>query len=362
MSVRIVVSSSRVSYDFSFYGRYCVILGNSGVGKSDFVRSVFSKSGKHAYKIEVYENGVLSSNDRLINLSNVVSLLKRGNIQSRDMLDDIYIVDDDDTELDSIVDELLKSTKYARYIFVTRNNISRDRGLCYSTDSVFNVVTNGARHYLSKVVNDIDVKCSDKKIKTLVLSEDSLSGLNFYKKLFNCDVRCIVDRVGNITGKDYIMTMLRSVVNDYDRFVLLVDWCSFGRYVNDLSSLFAVLKSKELLVFFDIKSFEYLLLKTNLIQSVIANEVEDKYIFSEYKLLKEVSEERYYERMLEDVTLSKEFYQKHGNDIKPCYVNPCCSVKQFNYGVCGYYFNGDKIKALFKGTEFEYLLKYKGRF
>lgn len=364
--LEILVESKRLKYDIKFSGRYCVILGASGVGKTVFVNSLLDKSKAFSKKILCDEKNI--TGDLEVYMFNNVP---KGKVFINEYINSnyIFIIDDDDQDITDEFYEVITSSKNIRYIIISRNDRVVKIGkfnVNYSADCVYHMksLDNGRTHYLEHCISEIPKwKYNNldgtkfEKGRNVVLVEDSKSGYQFYSKLFTkSEVRYITDGVGRVSGKDSAIRCIKSLLKEYDNVFVLLDWCSYGSNIVDYLSLVLSLYNKNILMSFDILSFEYLLLNTTILNKMC---IERNVSISEKVMLSYTSEERYYESLLEEVTRDTELHQKHGNKLKQCYISRCCydykKKSSCNLQVVG----NDKIELLLKGTKFEYLLQYR---
>lgn len=125
-------------------------------------------------------------------------------------------------------------------------------------------------------------------------------------------------------------------------------------YIAELKNI-AETYGKRLFIIDCYKSWEYLMLKTNLFKNK----------FKSYSLSEGVFEESYYEQLLQKLSNSRYGTIHHtngGHDISKCYTDKCCAYKMERSTNCKLGLPGnDKFVSLLKGTEFNILLAIAGR-
>lgn len=159
------------------------------------------------------------------------------------------------------------------------------------------------------------------------------------------------------SGKETFCDTVRDVLeNNPDAIILMLfDRVSFGNCYTEYKKLINMYGSR-LFVLNDYKSWEYLMLRTNMFKNR----------FVEYSIATGLFEERYYEELLRKVSLSRFGTIKHaGGSLSKCYTEPCCAFISGSNRDCSFGLatgpEKDKFIDLLKGTEFKSLLKISGR-
>lgn len=340
MALRIQVSGKTINYDITLKSRYTVIVGCSATGKS-FLTDVLMSPEKHpGHKVKLGDEYEIASGVRFFK-----AVLKDPNFRDGKY---VFIFDDDDSEYVDVTQTFLKECTSSYFIFMTRNE--EIRGVNYGLSDVYEFMQVGNTDVLIPAFTAKPEIYFDED--TLVVSEDSKSGYTFYSNLFSKNrITEIVDANGNVTGKDGIISLLLRLRHKINSVFLCVDWCSFGSYLPALSSFLGAERGLKVSMLSCVESFEYLLLRSNMLQVPI----------SEEEMLSYESSEKYYELLLENVTKGTPFCQAHGGSLKTCYVNACCDKPSEKVN-CPMFFHGkDKFVTLLKDTEFEQLLYLAGR-
>lgn len=361
--VKINISSGDdILYDISFIGKFCIIQGCSGVGKTALIRTIMEVNRMYTYHMTI--DGEEVDNTSIVMLKSIpkseaiVKEYKEGKF--------IFVIDDDEREdLTERAIDILKHSIQARYIILSRELKVQDvcgYAINYSVNNVYRMFTiNRTTHKIIRYIDMFDrVTMTTGTLyggtKRCVLCEDSKSGYQFYKRFFKSTVFTIKDRNGRRSGKDSAIDCLNRLLLEYDNIVVILDWCSFGSNISELSNVIKFNRHKQLLLTMDIPSFEYLLLNTNLVNKKMSSLGIG---INESDLVKCESEERYYESLLEEVTRNEAFYQKHGNDLGRCYIEPCCFDKRKS-DMCSYWINSrDKIDGLLSGSRLEEFFKLR---
>lgn len=246
-------TSRRFSFKIKLESRYTVIIDDSATGKTQMVRMMTENPDWVKYSDRRYDSIYLGSSRRIDRLAD----LETGRY--------VFIVDDDDTEESDMMRVLMRETKNSYFLLITRN--TGVPWLNYGVRDVYRLSTVNKVHVLMR----FNLPEPAKLQSAAFISEDSKSGLQFYKQLYS-SIFPIQNRNGNVSGKDYLCLMLNEM-KDYSKFVLLVDWCSFG---NNISELCNLIELKNLSVSYDssIDSFEYLLLQIAVKDNVYVNDLE----------------------------------------------------------------------------------------
>lgn len=143
--IEISVNSKKFSFHMTIKGKYTIICGDSGIGKSWFAQAEADVGG--AYEIAISDPSyelVLPSN------KNWHTTISR-NIEYGDKC--IYIIDDADYVLSSEFTQLAENDAYGFYIIINRFE-SFDKNVIdppqFRTDEVYSFAAEGREHYLRK--------------------------------------------------------------------------------------------------------------------------------------------------------------------------------------------------------------------
>lgn len=347
------------------------IRGDSGVGKTEFTRRVSSRTSANQVKVsngfelsvftkEVFENvykkalSYKNKNESTKNQEETKFLRKFWSTNDNfPLLDNtIFIIDDEDFVKSHAFAVLFECDKSNYYIIINRSNLP---SLSYSADEVYNFVSDGIDHTIEKHYNytkDVKICHAD-----TVLVEGIGSDFIFFQQLFSCSK---VVKPNDFTGiqsggKDNLIRALKENITMFRHqpLFLIIDFCGFGSNIEDLLHLVhdynvALVISREYL------SFEYLLLKSNLIK----DDIDD---FIEKNRLRFYSLEDLCTQRLMFLTKGTPYsYSKSASSFSNCYYLNCCNSSN-NNGNCDIRRSDlakNKVKNMIVGTDFEYFLSY----
>ena len=157
------------------------------------------------------------------------------------------------------------------------------------------------KHTLEKVykLNEkyIFSKDVEKNNFNVFLTEDSKSGLQFFKKCFDkSTIRCETSN-GNTKLYDYLLKFSK------DKIFLFADGAALSPYIDEIYKYKIINKNKTVILCFP-ESFEYLLLKSGVLnKNEFKNELEKPYDFINYNLY--LTWEQYFVYLIERVTKNK---------------------------------------------------------
>lgn len=249
--------------------------------------------------------------------------------------ENIYIIDDD---------EIIKSIELARFINNDINNyfilINRDKlpTLSYDIDSIYEMKKLGPKEYTN--TNKVDVKYTTDFKSDFIGIEDSGSGKTFFKELIKKDIN-------SFSSKNKVVKYLKEINLKNCKILCIVDICAFGSEILELLD-YCSKNNLDLYFLKYYKSFEYLLLKSNMFNNNITTNLE------ETEILNFANPENYYEYLIYKLTKDKDYSYSKNADLKDCYYKKCICKHTQN---CDKFTKqDDKIKYMFKETIFEYLI------
>lgn len=334
----IAVRSKKYNCDISIEHKVSIILGDSGVGKSLFVKAVTDVSG--AYKVQVSEPFKF----QLLTLKTwedvlVSSLSKNENY--------IFLVDDEDFVFSRRFGEVYAQTKSSYFIFIVRTQVSEYdlehwNGIAISAKAIYQFEKDGKEHRIVPVNKYNMHTVTGSECIDFCICEDSKSGYQFFKKIFK--------HVESLDGKDNIVRYIRDhYVDIEDKSVyIVVDYAAIGFKLKDIYYYLKLLNARMYLSS-KYESFEYLLLKSNFFS------MNDKDIKS--GILQYASLEDRCTELLKEITKGKIYSYSKGS-IPVCYIEDCCKMNRAKLQ-CDSGMSGDKVKALLINTDFEFLLKLR---
>lgn len=246
---RITIQNKRIRYDFEIKRNITIIRGDSATGKTALVEMVR----------EYYETGASSGIELQCDKNCVVLQGRNWQIQLASFQDSIVFIDEISEFVSSkeFASEIQKTDNY--YIIVTRESLS---GLPYSVNEVYGIRNSGKYGSLKRTYNEFyrlygqNTFISEVKPDT-VLTEDSNSGFQFYQKV------CTERRLECISaqGKSNIFSYLTSHNNG--KVLVIGDGSAFGP---EMDKMMKLLKIRKDIVLYLPESFEWLLLKSGVIQ------------------------------------------------------------------------------------------------
>lgn len=161
------VLSKRLNYNITFYGKYSVIQGDSGNGKTNLCRLLHDRElGDKTIKIESELDVIaLNPNDTIDRLSEI-----KGKII---IIDEFYKILSDR----NLSNALKNSNNY--FIIISRKKMDF---LPLAVDSLYDMKTDGKNHWIEPRYI-VDCKKQFYNIKEII-TEDSVSGLYFFREFF----------------------------------------------------------------------------------------------------------------------------------------------------------------------------------
>ena len=318
-SKHIKIWDNKSSYDLTLKRRITIIIGDSATGKSKLVDLVSNK--------DINPGVRYSSNCGFSSLGRVKALDAELEANNHSVL---FVDEDTGLFLNSqFLDLVFKYDIW--FVFITRkDNILN---LPYSVKEVYQLKSSGKYH---TIIPYYDLsRVNSKQNKDWIITEDSKSGKEFFKKL-GYDV---LSAGGNDSLVKYI---------NRSRCTFVVDSANFGRQMYSFYEL-AVLGKIDLVL---PESFEYMLLKSSMfkndkeVQDVLSNTQD--YVTSEFKTW-----ENFYEYFLDKILKKyrKEGYSK--SRLSECFYKDCCCRSS----LCDLSRSGitNKVKDILIQNNLEYL-------
>lgn len=280
----ITLNDNRVRYEFTVRRQVTIILGHSGTGKStlcDWVsRLVLGNNrdiGIHCNikdKLEVIRNNkkfveeIKESSEKIFFIDENNDYLYTKEFANAIQGSDCYFV---------IATRSLKSVKY----------------LTFSVEDIYELGSEREdKITINRFINRYNVV--EEHIRPeLVITEDSHSGYQMIKNIFNCEVvpAC---------GKDNVYNTLRKYKNMYSKVYIIVDGAAFGNCIGTISLMLS-----SSIVLFTPESFEWLLLQCQHISKYLKNK---DLLFKTYDYCDSrefISWERFYTDLLNRLCLAK---------------------------------------------------------
>ncbi|MCD8327207.1 MAG: translation initiation factor 2 [Lachnospiraceae bacterium] len=299
---RIVVQNKRIRYDFSVKRNITVLCGDSATGKTTLIDMIR----------EYFENGEKSAVDLLCDKQCAVLEGRTWIGQLSEIQDSIVFIDEGN---DFVVSEdfalaVQKSDNY--YVIVTREGIST---LPYSVEEIYGIRNSGKYGSIKRTYNEFyhlySIPVPNGKVKPdRIITEDSNSGFQFFEEICrdNNRISCI-----SANGKSNVFKAAAKQAGN--RLLVIADGAAFGP---EMDKLMALMRNNPNLVLYLPESFEWLLLKSGLLEMKEIEEVlehpEDQIESSEF-----FSWERYFTAYL--VRATRETYlQYNKRQLNPAYL------------------------------------------
>lgn len=246
---RITIQNKRIRYDFEIKRNITIIRGDSATGKTALVDMVR----------EHYENGANSGIELQCGKKCVVLEGRNWQLQLSSFRDSIVFIDEVNGFVSSkeFATDIQKTNNY--YIIVTRESLS---ALPYSVNEVYGIKNSGKYGSLKQTYNEFyqlygqDIYTSEIKPDKL-LTEDSNSGFQFFQN--TCRERgleCV-----SAKGKSNIFAYLTR--HEKGKVLVIADGGAFGAEIDKVMKL---LETRENIVLYLPESFEWLILKSGVIQ------------------------------------------------------------------------------------------------
>lgn len=362
--VTINLESVRYSCELQLRNKLTCIIGDSGRGKTEFTRQLQYPLTKvtvsNGYQVVNLTNVLFQQSLQFAlrhnkNNDKVSKFLNEywRNLDNVPYQNCILIIDDE---------EFIKTEEFAVYyntdvsnyfVIIDRSDLHQ---LSYSPSSIYKFVAQGKNHYIAKYY---DFNWDPEAHIDYIIVEGVGSDYIFFKEMFKSKfVVCNPMQFSGLNsgGRFNVVKMIETNTNIFQgkTIMLLVDYCAFGSNIQSLQDLCSKLNMR-LLLNPKYLSFEYMLLKSNLIKCDIDNLLSKEQVTCS-------NVEEYCTRMLREVTNGTYYaYSKAGSDFSVCYYKDCCQ-NQSNRGDCPHrlqYINKSKIMELLRKTDFEFLLDLK---
>lgn len=376
--ITLSLTSKRFNCKLELKEKVTFVLGNSGSGKTETIRRLSSNASSKKVDItDGFSYEILTStrfNDICNNALKYISHENKIDSTNFNSLDDtrkkkyycnywentlnfpfsksIIIIDDEDF-VDSVeFQAFFDCDKSNYYLIINRLHLNR---IGYSVSEVYDYKTSGVDHYLEKRYNLQTEENNDRY--DYVITEGIGSDYIYFKSWLG-------DKVINPTfnnklesgGRTNVAKMIdknRDIFR-YKTIFILIDYVAFGsnfesllNICNEISANFYIKSSY--------KSFEYLLLKSNLI---LDNNLDD---FVNDNRLKFNSLETLYTYRLKELTKGTLLsYKKKADEFSLCYYKNCCSNNNYRSSDCDLrkkFYKKDKFEKMLKDTEFSDFLE-----
>lgn len=342
--IRLLISHGKSRYDISLNSKITRIIGNSATGKTSLA-DAFSSSNRSLtdYKI-IGIKGYNITSDITFGSNTLAENFRK-------LKNHIVIIDEKHYSAmqEHEVEQTIQENKSCYFIILGRG---RYAGLNIDIDSVYEFKNVNGINRLSGVAIGNTSVSEHTKFDYCIL-EDTGKAYTWFESLFNRALNLVPASSGKETVCKTAAKILEESCNS--NVLLLFDRVSFGACYTEYIELLKDYGSR-LFIVKDYKSWEYLMLKTNMFKSR----------FIEYSIQTGLFEEKYYEQLLQKVSSSRLGTIKHdGGKLPLCYTEPCCPYTSNTDRECTFGIatgaEKDKFVDLLRGTEFEDLLKISGR-
>lgn len=318
-----------------------VIMGLSATGKSTIHKVITNPDSTTDIKLS-------DSKFELINLTSRQSLntyLSKDNTLFKNK---VYIIDEGKLVINDDIASIIQHSTNVYFIITARTKLGK---LNYSLESV--KIIEQQLNGVSILKNFINMKLKNKdELKVInidnAIIEDSGRAKTWFEKLF--EYTNIQLRSPEKGGKEQVCNDLKKLLDNSSNNVLaLFDECSFGVCVKTFRGILEEFENR-ILILSDYKSWEYLILQSNMYKNT----------FKEYGIEQPMFEEVYYEEALHRISGNSRYTiinHESNSELSDCYTKPCCWRSQSVNSICKHGLHGnDKFIALLKDTIFEDLL------
>lgn len=235
------IENKKVRYDLEIKRKYTIIKGDSATGKTYLRDMIESSESKVTCKVNV-----LALPIKLVAYKTLLQSLSNN----------IIVIDEDVEYMTSkeFAELLINSDNY--FIIFTRKKLSN---IPISTDEVFCIKSKTKYNSINKPYTittmentyvDLD---TDKIIPDVLITEDAMSGYQFFSQVLNLDCR-------HAGGNSNVSAEIIKAINDgYRHIFAIVDGAAFGAFVEEVFDIIAHFDG--VVCILAPESFEYLLIK-----------------------------------------------------------------------------------------------------
>ena len=299
-----VYNKRGIKYQFSLYRKITLIRGNSGTGKTTLYRLISS------YEEEGTKSGVVvNCKYPLVTLSG-----KNWYQQLSKISNSIVFVDEGNRFIKEKSFAKLVKNNSNYYVFFTRENL---QDLPSSINEIYEIKTNKKLHTFERIYeldkNYLLDSSKNRNEFTILLTEDSKAGLQFFKSYYDKkNKKCMTSKGNSNLYKELIKLT-------QDKVFIFADGAALAPYVDDIYK-YKKLNNNNIILCFP-ESFEYVLLKSGVIKGKnFKNELDKPYDFIDYK--KYLTWEQYFDDLIEKVTSKAKDGSKYSKDkISAYYIN-----------------------------------------
>lgn len=256
-SYRIIVQNSNVRYDFEIHRNITIIKGDSATGKTTLVEMI------HEY----YENGISSGIE--LSCTRICTVLSGRDWKAvlETMKERIIFIDEGNA--------FIYTTEFARavqqsnnyYVIVTREGLVN---LPYSVEEIYGIRESGKYASIKRTYNEFYHIYGKKNmlehiVPTKIIVEDSNSGYEFFKGISENKKWHAV----TANGKSNVFAKVIQNMNE-EKVLVIADGAAFGP---EMDRIVKLLGNNENIVLFLPESFEWLILKSGVLDKREVKEI-----------------------------------------------------------------------------------------
>ncbi len=258
----IIVKNKRLTTRLEIDRNISVIRGDSATGKTTLIQMIR----------DYYLNGNSSGVEIICAKKCVVILNERNWQEELSQIDDSIVFFDEDSKY-IITKEFASAIKHTNnyYVLITRDDLAQ---LPYSVNAIYGLRVQQKYSETHKVYNEtypiypVEFRKKDGVLKPeLVITEDSNSGYDFFNGISKGKYSVI-----SANSKSGFINLLEEngYFRNYATVLLIADGAAFGSMMNSLMMLIG--KRQNIFLYIP-ESFEYLILKSGIFDSVLINHI-----------------------------------------------------------------------------------------
>lgn len=296
------IFNKRLKFEFTIKRNITVIRGDSATGKSTLIKM-----------LENYEENGKASGITVICRRNCVVLNSvRWQVNLQAITNSIVFIEEGDSFVKSNEFSLAVKESDNYFVIITRDNLPN---LPYSVTEIYGIRLSQKYAGLKQMYNEFypmyDVEKENPALdKTVMIIEDGKAGFEFFNKAFENKYKCVT-----ANGKSNIYKLLLEN-KETNGAIVVADGAVFGA---EIERIFQLIEDGFLVQLFLPESFEWLLLKSNLLDDENVNEILAEPI--EYIDSKEyISWERFFTDLLIKKTEGT-YWQYSKNSLNPVYLH-----------------------------------------
>lgn len=276
------IRNKRIAYNLEFKRSVTIIRGNSGTGKSTFIRMLK----------EYIDLGKLSNIKVNTNIPNFLVLSSEKDCDSaitNNLQDCIYFADENISTVKSkcFVDYLKSSGSWL--VYITRSECTGY--LQYAINEIYSLKSANKGTYFLNTLYRLYNNENDGIIPDVVITEDSRSGLDIIRHILTC-------KVDTSLGKDNMINKIRDYkLKGFRNIYIIVDGAAYGNQIE--KTLLEAINCN--IYIFAKESLEYIILGYKYFSKFLTTELVETYNFADSKLY--FTWEKYYTKLLSTLCL-----------------------------------------------------------